>query len=345
VAGEAVTFTVVQGGGKLALATPKTDFTGAATLGGWRFGSGAQILTAAIGTAPPVTFSASTQPPPASAYQLEVRFIGPPPSASQKDAFDSAAARWSSVILGDLDDIPFAPADDLSFCGGEVHDETIDDLLIFAKIDKIDGPGGILGQAGACYVRDDNFLSVVGIMRFDVDDVVSLETNGRFRDVVLHEMGHVIGIGSLWSLKDLVTGRGTGDPFFIGPSAQMAFAGSAASPAGFPGNAVPVENTGGAGTRDVHWRESVLVNELMTGFLNGAGANPLSALTVASLRDEGYVVNDANADNFSFGSALLAATSPPVSLHTTEWSSLVRTIDRTGAVRRTVSLRGGPFKR
>jgi hypothetical protein len=57
------------------------------------------------------------------------------------------------------------------------------------------------------------------------------------------------------------------------------------------GEKVPVENSGGSGTTDGHWRESVLVNELMTGFLNAGQANPLSDVTVASLADLGYSVN------------------------------------------------------
>ncbi len=344
VAGETVTFAVTQGSGTISGATPRSDFNGDAPLGGWRFGTGPQGLSATVGTLPPVLFTATTQTPPASAYRVDVRFIGPPPSATQKEAFDSAAARWSTHILGDLVDIPFTPDDDLSFCGGESLNETIDDLLIFAKIDKIDGAGGILGQAGACYFRDNDSLSVVGIMQFDVDDVVALETSGRFRDVVLHEMGHVFGIGSLWNFKGLITGRGTGDPFFTGPAGRMAFA--AAGPAtGFAGNAVPVENSGGGGTRDVHWRESILRNELMTGFLNSGGSNPLSALTAASLRDEGYVINDAVADPFTFGAALAAATSTVAVAHTTLITPFVRMIDRAGRVRRIVDLRDGPFKR
>ncbi len=343
VAGEVVTYAVTQGNGTVSGATSTSDFNGDAPLGGWRFGTGTQGLSATVGTLPPVPFTATTQTPPASAYHVDVRFIGPPPSATQKEAFDSAAARWSTHILGDLLDTPFTPDDDLSFCGGQSLNETIDDLLIFAKIDKIDGVGGILGQAGACYLRDNDSLSVVGIMQFDVDDVASLEASGRFRDVVLHEMGHVFGVGSLWNFKGLITGRGTGDPFFTGPSGRMAFA--AASPAGgFPGNAVPVENNGGGGTRDVHWRESILRNELMTGFLN-AGTNPLSALTAASLRDQGYLINDAGADPFTFGAALQAATSTAAVAHTTLITPFVRMIDRTGRVRRIVDLRNGPFKR
>ena len=44
---------------------------------------------------------------------------------------------------------------------------------------------------------------------------------------------------------------------------------------------------GGPGTRLSHWRESVLNNELMTGFLN-LGENPLSRITAGSMRDLGY---------------------------------------------------------
>jgi hypothetical protein len=48
---------------------------------------------------------------------------------------------------------------------------------------------------------------------------------------------------------------------------------------------------------NTHWRESVLVNELMTGSLN-PGVNPLSQLSVRSLGDMGYTVNASGADSF-----------------------------------------------
>ena len=60
---------------------------------------------------------------------------------------------------------------------------------------------------------------------------------------------------------------------------------------------VPVENTGGAGTRDSHWRETVFRNELMSGFIAATG-NPLSKLTVAHLQDLGYVVDMAAAEPY-----------------------------------------------
>ncbi len=343
VAGTAVAFAMVQGNGTVTGASTTTDFEGNAVLGSWRFGAGPQALTASAGALPAVTFTASAQPVPPSTYTVEIRFIGPPPSPSQKAAFDSAAARWSRSVITDLDPVTFTPADDFSFCGGQTLDETIDDLVIFAKIDKIDGPGNILGQAGPCYLRDDNLLTAAGFMQFDVEDVAALETSGQFKDVVLHEMGHVLGIGSLWDLQGLLTGRGTGDPYFTGPSARMAFAASA-GPTGFGGNAVPVENSGGPGTRDSHWREGVLARELMTGFLN-SGVNPLSAISVASLRDQGYGVDDSGADPYSLFAALRAAAEAPIELRMAPWSPTVLTVDRHGRVRRRLDRGLGPFIR
>ena len=62
---------------------------------------------------------------------------------------------------------------------------------------------------------------------------------------------------------------------------------------------VPVENTGGAGTADGHWRETIFVNEFMTGWA-GPGTNlPLSSVTVGSLADMGYTVNMAAANSYT----------------------------------------------
>ena len=32
-------------------------------------------------------------------------------------------------------------------------------------------------------------------MRFDIDDTANMEADGTFEGVILHEMGHVIGVG------------------------------------------------------------------------------------------------------------------------------------------------------
>jgi hypothetical protein len=44
---------------------------------------------------------------------------------------------------------------------------------------------------------------------------------------------------------------------------------------------VPVESSGGSGTRDAHWRESVFTNELMTGYAGPGRDLPLSRMTIS----------------------------------------------------------------
>jgi hypothetical protein len=338
VAGAAVSFAVTEGGGLLIGAGATTDFMGRAATSAWRFGSsGTQIVRGALGALPPVDFTVNPTGVPAGQYQIEVRYPGNPPTAGQKAAFDAAIARWQSVVIGDVGDGLSGtwPADLGGFCPGvpALNNEPIDDLLIFARLETIDGQGGVLGQAGPCLIRDevegDVNLTILGLMRFDVADLDNLEASGRLNEVILHEMGHLIGIGTLWEEFGLLVGRGTSDPFFTGPSAGGAFLSATAAGTTFSGSPVPVENQGGLGTRDSHWRESILGNELMTGFLNN-GVNPLSAFTIASLRDMGYVVNDAVADAFTFLPQLLGGFAGGIRLVEAPLKGPIIMVDRRG---------------
>ena len=69
---------------------------------------------------------------------------------------------------------------------------------------------------------------------------------------------------------------------------------------------------GGAGTAGSHWRESVLGDELMTGWISGT-SQPLSRATVASLGDLGYAVDLSRAEEAgSPATSLRAAIDGPV---------------------------------
>jgi hypothetical protein len=162
---------------------------------------------------------------------------------------------------------------------------------------SIDGAGKVLGEAGPCYVRSDNGLPIVGHLKLDAADLRQMESYGTIDDVVLHEIGHVLGIGTLWPDKGLLSGQGTPDPSFLGAGAISAYRTMGGTQA-----YVPVENTGGTGTRDGHWRESVFADELMTGWVSSR-SNPLSALTIESLKDLGYGANPGAASNFTLTSS------------------------------------------
>jgi hypothetical protein len=302
-AGVVVTFGVTAGGGVIAVTAAATNAQGLAAAT-WILGNtvGASNNTATAnvpgyaGTVPVFTASGT---PIVSAYNIDLRFLTPM-SPSQTAAFTAAAARWSSIVIGDLpaSRIIAAPGD--CFPNSPAQDEVVDDLLIFATVDSIDGPGTILGGASGCWFRNIGSLTIVGGMVFDSADMGLVESRGLLNALILHEMGHVLGIGQLWPFMNpsLLTGGGTTNPYFTGASGVFQFGRDGGSV--YPGIPVPVENTGvvGDGTRDGHWREAVMGRELMTGFIS-LSSNPLSTITVGSLADMAYTVSYANADPYA----------------------------------------------
>src|SRR5215831_5402496 len=217
-------------------------------------------------------------------FSIEVRFMGGL-NAAQQAAFSNAAKRWAQVVIGDFPSV-------------NVDGEVINALVIEASGKNIDGEGNILGQSSPTVLLP-NGLPAKGIMEFDTSDLGDMEDDGTLGSVILHEMGHVLGIGSIWTEKHDLVGARTANPRFVGPQADAEWV----KLSGFVPKSLPVENHGGPGTRNSHWRETVFGNELMTGFLSGA-TQPLSRMTIASLADLGYKVDLSVADHFTLPSHL-----------------------------------------
>lgn len=336
IAGKAVTFAVSGGGGVVSGGNAVTDANGIATVGSWTVTTGANALTATVvDTASvvgnPVTFTATGD---TQAYHIDVRFITTM-TPTQQAAFTNAAAKWESIIFGDVPDIQVTIPPNACLTGQPGMNEIVDDVVIFAAIDSIDGPGKILGQAGPCFVRTFKHLPVVGIMQFDSADVATLIAGGSFGLVIQHEMGHVLGYGTIWQADGLLANPSgcdtTQDPHFTGSQALAAF--DRIGGINYVASAkVPVENHGGAGTCDGHWRESVFKNELMTGFLN-IGSNPLSLETVASMGDLGYLVTYTAADPYVLSlMALRAETSQTIIMKNDIMALPIRVLDPLGRV-------------
>lgn len=242
---------------------------------------------------PPDDLPPSGRPMPStSGYSITVRYLAPA-TARQQQAVAAAVARWESVITRDLPDVTLKVPAASCFDTQPAINERIDDMLIFVEFVTIDGPGKVLGEAGPCYIRGESLLPIVGQLRLDAADLATMEAQGTLDDVVLHEIGHVLGIGTLWSDRSLLVGSGGSDPQFIGAQAINAYRALGGGQA-----TVPVENTGATGTRDGHWRESVFGTELMTGWIS-VGGNPMSALTIASLQDLGYGANQSAASAYT----------------------------------------------
>ena len=225
-----------------------------------------------------------------SQFNITLQFDGGL-TPSQQAVFATAAQRWESIITGDVPDV---------ITDAGVH---IDDILIDASGVAIDGPGGILGQAGPDGLRTGSNIPYSGIMQFDTADLAAMEADGSLVDVITHEMGHVLGFGTVWT-DDNVYVNGSGQ--YTGAAAVSAYQSE------FVGqkNAtfVPVELGGGGGTANAHWNEvdggagpTGIVDsqgrdmeyELMTGWANVPAF--ISKTTVGQFQDLGYQVNYAAA--------------------------------------------------
>ncbi len=336
IANQAVTFAVTAGGGSVSPTTLTTNSSGVASGGIWRLGSrgGTQTATATAGS-----FSASFSANIQTSFVVDLRFFGPTMSTEAQTAFTNAANRIKAALVGQLSTVNLAGAG-LDGCGvsgltGTLN-ETTQGVIIYASVGPIDGAGKILAQAGPCYVRNQTILPAVGVMKFDEADIQNYINTGRFESLVLHEMNHVVGFGTIWDdpSKNLLQARvyndttptGSTNPRFSGATALaqcLSIAGITANHCA-GGTGVAVEQCGTPGTADGHWRESftsactgtnkspvggtaAFDMELMTGYAEGTPNMPWSAMSIASFQDLGYTVNLLAADSYTVPSLMTMA--------------------------------------
>ncbi len=294
ITGVDVVLAVAEGGGVVTPDVFRTDVAAGTSLT-WRLGrkGGNQALLAtAAGLS--LTIRASIR----SDFTPRIRFVTGTPDPQVENAFRAAADRLRAIITSDLSDVPVFSFD-LARCGlppGQLT-EVVDDVVMYATISPIDGAERVLAAAGPCIKRTSSGMPVIGTIRLDSDDIPGLLSNGRLEPVILHEMLHVMGVGSEWWSRGLVRGAGSADPRFTGLlAATECVAAGGNNVCG--DHSVPLENVGGSGTVEVHWREAIFDSELMTGVVEPSGDMPLSAMTIASLADLGLVVNPLSADPY-----------------------------------------------
>jgi Leishmanolysin len=219
------------------------------------------------------------------------------------DAYGAAKQRWESIIVGNLPGrTPSLELNSTFACTG--YPSRIDDLYICGREVVIDGPGRILGSTLPLYGRGtgvinprtgiEYLVTLVVQMRFDTDDLNSLVRAGKLDSVMLHEMGHALGVGSLlWSLNGLYS-EGSG---VFNPGTRADIEWKAIGCLGL----LPVELDRGIGTANSHWDKECLLDELMTGYidLSGNRSEPLSNITIGTLEDMGYTVDFTQADPFT----------------------------------------------
>ena len=248
-------------------------------------------------------------------FDIELRYLGTEPTATQKNAIRAAADAWESVITSGL------PLHVIANSTWECEDDDpstfgdyVDDIRIDIRLERLDGLSGTLASAGPCYRRLGG-LPYIGDVTLDTSDL------GRFgttflRRLVVHEMAHALGFGTTFRWHALLRNPAEGfqhtpgvttlpDTHFAGPSAVTAF--DEIGGASYTGAKVPVENDTeeyGAGGLDGHWRETVFESELMTASISTSSSTsqPRSTVTIAALADLGYSVDYTEADSYTLPS-------------------------------------------
>jgi hypothetical protein len=203
-------------------------------------------------------------------------------------ALDRAVKRWRQVIREEL---PLAPLRlPANRCRNPAIDESVQGVLVHVRVPRL-GFGGILAQATACVLRPDG-RTIHGFMEFNADVLDRLGEDELFYTAA-HEIGHVLGVGTIWYRFDgqpeLVSRIGTSS-FFVGRQANAQFD-LLENRATVGGPNVPISRDGG------HWDPRVLLLELMEPFARAT--TRFSRVTVGAMGDMGYVVNQRSWDRYA----------------------------------------------
>ena len=126
----------------------------------------------------------------------------------------------------------------------------VDDLVIAVAAATISP--SVLASARICAVRAGSNTPAFGAIVFDSADLDKLESSGALTTVAVHEIAHVLGIGTSSSWSGSLAGTSGADPHFTGTLATAAF--NAAGGSSYSGAKVPVQSSDDT----AHWRESVL---------------------------------------------------------------------------------------
>ena len=150
----------------------------------------------------------------------------------------------------------------------------------------------VLGRAlvGLVRVRGVRAIPITGYVEVDRTYVNTADEEALYR-LFLHELGHILGFGTLFEENGLHDGTDTSDRY-TGVNAQAEWEKLC------PGGRIPIETDFSARSAGSHWDEACLVAELMTSRDRSMPAK-LSQLTVAAFKDLGFGVNMAAADTYT----------------------------------------------
>lgn len=254
--------------------------------------------------------------PPDPTFEIELRYCAAASTTScQEPTQEEFPDAWRAEFRAQADRLEqtitagLVPVDVNGMtCGSGADairiDEDVHGLIVFVSVRDLGS--STIAQSGPCIIRRRSGLPLVAVLRFNTAYLEPYFNTGRLGAVVLHELFHTVGFGTVWCdvrpplLQNarLVNGLCDADPVFTGPAALAAAKSYNEAPSSW--TTVPVEDaSAGVGTGLSHWSEATFDSELMTGIVEPAPTlNPLSAMSLASLADLGYEVDLSGAEDY-----------------------------------------------
>lgn len=215
------------------------------------------------------------------AFTLELRMDGL--KSEPREALRVAADRWTRLVIG-----PKPPQQ-------VVDGRTAGGLVIIVSTSLIDGASGTLAESRVSSRWPASAGTLAGLpctvkVVFDSKDLGWLAKSGRLEQVAAHEIGHALGFGVSWLDRKLLKKVG-GRYAFMGLAAMKEYGELLGQ------DSTPVPAHRGSGSHGPHWHEDTFGGELMSPTYE-KGDGTISSVTLASLRDLGYVVKVEAADPF-----------------------------------------------
>ena len=263
-------------------------------------------------------------------FEIELVFLDDRFTEEQKESIRDGARYWMSIIREDLPDYVdshgflythYQSTESIAIPAGG----RIDDLRIYVTVPET-SIYDAEATASLTLVRETG-LPVVGVVTFD-PQYLSIVSLLQLMETTIHEIGHVLGIGTLWD--DLLQGTRGAYTHFKGPLAIRAF--DDAGGRNYAVEKVPVEPDG------AHWRYDIFQNEVLAS--SGGHFRSLSAITVQALADLGWVVDVTQADPLilrpPFDFAAKVSAEPKLSCGAGQQQEPIYVVDEQGNIIRTL---------
>ncbi|GAA0504823.1 excalibur calcium-binding domain-containing protein [Deinococcus depolymerans] len=228
--------------------------------------------------------------PAQSPFQIELRLLGRPLTAGQQATVREAARQVSGLIAS-----PFVPVR-VNIPAGDCDRRlpavqgTVRNLIVFVVVRDLGDDVYATGMP--CDLQDRTYLPIYGVVDLNSRGLTDLPRVDLL-DTMLHELLHVLGVGTLWEADSRVSRNGETDgrSFIRRDGRSLVYTAPRAVAAyralGGRGRGIPLDPDGG------HWDGRAVCAEILSGSAgNFTGrVNPVSPVTLAALEDLGYRVN------------------------------------------------------